>query len=458
LLARRLPVRELFLFFGTALCCACGGGSAGGTLPAPAAATPTPSPNPRPAASSDTFTYAGTLKQTFTTYGIPQPSPSPGASPLPSPTPMVGTTTASVTQKVTVATGQSFAGQSGLVDFNTAETDAGTNATTTQTSDAYVAFVPNATRANGTDVTLVGVATKTSNGVTTQTTNAAGNGVFDELPEVANAQWSESAARTWSETDPSSQTSAVTYAADGSYQESITFPEGGTAAVQTQPDGSGVYQTPVLDSAINSTVTITAPSGGQISGETTFVTHGSPRTQAFSLPVWYPSTPPVLASDAFVNAGASALPTTCNVPPAYATTTPNKIIETSVRLDTVFGELETRTTTSYVASPYGVLCTVVHDDLETYYDYSGQSAYLMVISPVPFESTIVDETLALQSASLAPSSASASTKRSTASLAAPTLAVPNGSVLGARAAAIIAQRRAAHSSQLRAAFQSRTTR
>ena len=129
-----------------------------------------------------------------------------------------------------------------------------------------------------------------------------------------------------------------------------------------------------------------------------------------------------------------------------------------MRLDTVFGELETRTTTSYVASPYGVLCTIVHDDLETYYDYSGQSAYIVVLQQVPFESTIVDETLALQSASLAPSSASAATLRSTASLTAPVFAVPNGSVLGARAATIIAQRRAAHATKLRAAFQSRTTR
>jgi hypothetical protein len=448
----------LFLFLGTALCCACGGGSGGGTMPAPVA-TPTPSPNPRPATGGDTFAYAGKLTQTFTTYGIAPPSPSPGSSPQPTPTPMIGTTTAAVTQKITVANGTSFAGQNGLVDFATAETDTGTQATTTQTSDAYVAYVANAARAGGTDVTLVGLATKTSNGVTTQTTNAAGNGVFDELPEVANAQWTQSAARSQTESDPSTQSSSVTYAADGSYQESITFPEGGSATVQTQPDGSGVYQTPVEASGANSTITITAPSGGSINGETTFITGaGFPVTQPFTIPVWYPSVPPALASDTFVDAGPSALPSTCNVPSAYASATPNKIVETKVRLDTVFGELETTTNTSYVASPYGVLCAVVHDDLEDYYDYSGQSAYLLVIGPVPFESTIVDETLALQSASLAPSSASSSATRSTASLAAPTLAVPNGSVLGAHVEAIIAQRRAAHAQLARAAFLSRTTR
>jgi hypothetical protein len=457
LLARRIHVREFFLFLGTTLCCACGGGSSGGTTPAPGVVTPTPSPNARPAASGSAFTYTGTLTQTFTTLGIPQPSPSPGASPLPTPTPMVGTTTLTVTQKITVANGQSFAGQSGLVDFTTGETDAGPQATTTQTSDAYVAYVPNATRVNGTDVTLVGVTTKTSNGVATTTTNAAGNGVFDELPEVANARWTPSAARTQTETDPSTRNSTATYAADGSYQENITFPEGNSASVQAQPDGSSVYQTPVVDNAgklQNSTIAITAPSGGEINGEWTFSFVHTPVTQAWTIPVWYPSVPPVLASDTFVDAGASPLPAACNVPSAYAAATPNKIVETKVRLDTVFGELETLTQTSYVASPYGVLCTVVHDDLETYYDYSGQAGYVVYVGPVPFESTIVDETLALQSASLAPSSAT----RSAASAGAPAFAVPNGSILDARVGAIISQRRAAHALQVRAAFTSRTTR
>ena len=389
---------------------ACGGGGAGGgSTPAVVpttspAATATPDPNPT--ASGNTFAYAGTLIQTFTLYGTPAPAPDPSATPQPTSTPWVSTISQAVTQSVSISSGKSFGGQSGLTDFTAHETDASAQKTTTVTSQTYLSYSPNSSRANGVDVTEIGTSSNDSNGVSLQSVAGSGNGIVEKLPTVAGAQWTNGASRTDTESDPDGQTTLATYAGDGSYQEQITFPEGGNALAILNADGSGLYKLPVTGvTTAPSTITVDAPAGGQIQLAYEIYAHGSlPTAGAFELPVWYPQTPPVLASDTYVDEGPTTLPSSCNAGSKYQSVSVEKIVETENRLDTIFGEYETDQTTQYSSPSYGLLCTVVNDDLKTYYDYSGQGGAYFNLSATPIRDTSVTETLTLQSEQLAAAS------------------------------------------------------
>lgn len=322
-------------------------------------------------------------------------------SPDPTSTPWVSTTRQSVTQNVSIATGQSFAGQSGLTELSAQESDASQLKTTSVTSQTYLLYAPNASRANGVDVTEVGVTSTDSNGVTLQSVLAGGNGILDRLPSVYGAQWSDGAARTDTETDPGNQTISATYAADGSYTEQVTYPEGGSGSVQLNADASGVYQLPFAgNTANNSSVTVAAPQGGQIQLAYQLLPPGLPASGAFTLPEWYPQDPPVLASDTYVDEGSTTLPSSCNVGSAYRSAGVEKIVETKKRLDPIFGELESDRITQYTSPDYGLLCASASDDLQTYYDYSGQFAAAFAFAAHPLRDTAVSETLALQSAAL----------------------------------------------------------
>ncbi len=398
---------------------ACGGG--GGSSPSSsvlptaipsssaAAVTPSPSPNPNPSASGDTFTYSGSLSQTVTLYATPPPDPAQygGASPLPTGTPWVSTTNQTVTQNIAVATGQSFNGQSNLTELTTNETDAGQLQTTTTSSETYLSYVSDATRTNGIDVTEIGASSTDSNNVATQTIFGTGNGIVEELPFVYGGQWSNTATRTETENDPSDENISATYDTDGGYQEQFTYPEGSTASALTRDDGSGAYDVPLEGVASSETsLTVEAPSGGNITiGMNVPVGN---EALAFTIADWYPAAPPQLASDTYVDEGSTTLPSTCKTGSTYQTASVEELVETKNRLDTVFGEWETDQVTQYVSSTYGLLCEVVNDDLQDYYDYSGMSgsvfAFAYTTPPSPLVVTTVTETLALQSASYAATS------------------------------------------------------
>jgi hypothetical protein len=422
---------------------ACGGGSTGGTVPPPyVAPSPTvaPSPDPYPTGAGDAFVYGGTLTQTFTVYGTP-----PAVTPAPTATPWVSTATQTVTQNVSIGGSASFAGQSGLTDLTTKETDVGANATTSLTSDDYFTLGPDATRVSGTDVNEVGSTTTASSSVQLKTTIGSGNGLIGELPEIANAQWTNTAARTDVEDDPSGEAQTSTYADDGSYEEQVSFAEGGTATVEEYSDGSGLYAAPTGGlTGNNSTITVNAPAASA-SGEMIQVAYsvyglGFPAAGTFQIASWYPQVPPVLASDTYVDAGTASVPSTCNVPVALTNAgSVVEIEETRMRLDTIFGELETYQSASYVSGTYGVLCTVVNDDLQNYYDFSGQTGSAFNFSSTPLEETVLSETLGLQSAKLAAATAStrsrSATRVSTVPLILPSLARLRVTMLQARAKA-----------------------
>ncbi|HEX8805391.1 MAG TPA: hypothetical protein VF741_00525, partial [Candidatus Aquilonibacter sp.] len=155
---------------------------------------------------------------------------------------------------------------------------------------------------------------------------------------------------------------------------------------------------------------------------------GNPAAGEFTIASWYPQVPPVLASDTYLDAGTVAVPSTCNVAATLAQTgSVIEVTEARTRLDTIFGELETYQAASYVSSAYGVLCVVVNDDLQYYYDFSGQTSSVFNFSSTPLEETVLTETLGLQSAQLATANATVRVRR-------PSLVNLRAIVLRARAA------------------------
>ena len=262
---------------------------------------------------------------------------------------------------------------------------------------------------------------------------------MQHLPYVSGAQWTNAATRTDTENDPSGETIGTTYAGDGSYQEQLKYPEGTTSTAYVYSDGSGSYQTHVLGANWNpSTLSVNAPSSGQIQISLE-IPAGLPVADAWTLPVWYPQSPPVLASDSYVDEGPTTVPSSCNASSAYASATVEKIVETVDRLDPVFGQYETDQITQYASTSYGLVCEVISDDLKSYYDFSGQAgaAFAFTAYGTPQVDTTVSETLALQSAA---SAASSSLRRTAQSYAQSVLPRPSL----ARVRMILAAAHAAH--------------
>jgi hypothetical protein len=370
-----------------------------------------------------------------TLYATPAADPSQygGSTPLPTSTPWVSTTNQTVTQSVSVSTGQSFNSRSNLTEFATNETDTGQLQTTTTTSQAYLSYVADPMRTNGIDLTEIGTSSTDSNDVAMQSIFGTGNGIVEELPYVYGGQWTNTAARTDTENDPNDENIAATYNADGTYQEQFTYPEGGTASALTRDDGSGAYNVPLEGfSNAETSLTVEAPSGGQIVIGMN-IPAGNEAT-AFTLPDWYPVAPPGFASDTYVDEGSTTVPSSCKVGSSYQSASAEEFVETKTRLDTVFGEWETDQITQYVSSSYGLLCEVVNDNLQDYYDYSTQSgsvfAFTYTTPATPLVVTTVSEMLALQSASYA---ATTSLAHRAALLPRPSLARANALIAVAHA-------------------------
>lgn|GEM_PF-2417845 len=412
----RLSFRRSVLLALVAALAGCGGGSTSSLPSATSTSAPapqTPTPSPYPSTSGDSFTYKGSISQTFTRMTSPAPSPD--------------TWSSSVSQSVSVKSGASFQGTSGLTDFETKETDSGNYATTTSDTHQYMSFAKNATRWNGMDLLQAGSVSSDSGGVTITTTYGPGNGLMDELPEVPQAQWINNAARTVVENDPSGEKLTSAYAGDGTYTQNVTFSNGDTSTAIESADGSGQYTMPLLanPNGTPSYLTFSAPqSDGTIA--LTFVDNADADPQIFTKTVstWYSAAAPGMASDTITDAGTVAIPSSCNVASSLATQA-TRLDETRTRLDTIFGELETLTQSAYVAAPYGVVCLVAHDRLVNYYDMTGQAAFLDGFAGTPMQQTDTNETLGMQTATLAAQSSArrkASISQGAAIFARPSLA------------------------------------
>ncbi|HTX58407.1 MAG TPA: hypothetical protein VMH02_01935 [Verrucomicrobiae bacterium] len=331
----------------------------------------------------------------------PAPAVIPAADPWPSPgvslvyegsytkTTFHKSTSLAIEQRIQTESGK--LGGERVVVYHGVETETGGKATTTTTFGAEVAQRPSTIRA-GVDVTLLRATTRQA-GIVTQTTDyEAGNGVFDQVPEVPQARWSNTAARSAFVDDVASDsTLSDAYHADGSYDENSVPVAGLTATAQSYADGNAVYQWPFEAGDVNSSIAFSPPEKNKL---VVWLADGAQHVTTYiTLASWYPSNPMVLASDDFLDAGRTAVPAACRVASRFGREA-NRIVETQTRLDIVFGQSETTTRTQYVAPRYGLVCLQLHDDLKTYYDYNT-----LALESRPLVDEITDEVLGLRSQS-----------------------------------------------------------
>lgn len=384
----------------------CGGGGGGGA-PGPVLATPTPTPTPaRPATSGDAFQYAGTLVRAFVRY------PEPGR---PTPTPLqtdAQSFTSTVSQNVIVATNASFGGTTGLTDFKTAETDVQLTPakTLTATTDAYASYP-----ASGSGIVrAVATVTTTSDGATFTTTYGLGNGLIDVLPEVPGALVpANTAALTTTELDADTTTTSRTTNADGSYVEMTQYPDGTAATATEAADGTGTYSLPLygigalpgVANSVNTVLTVGKPVAATATTPalipvTIVYAPGLFASTAVtvnrSVPLWYPpgGTPgPMLSSETYVDNGSRPLPAACTTV-AGGASAGDQLVQTIAKTDTLFGETELFSLTSYVAAT-GVVCTQLADTVTNYYDYSGQTQRSLATPGVVLQTRTTTQTLEL---------------------------------------------------------------
>jgi len=331
--------------------------------------------------------------------------PQPANASAPSPWPSAGTTLeyrGSLTQTGSgstidlavdqqVTTGSATLHGHPAIVYHGKETESGKGSSETIAYDAEVLQRSSETR-KGSDVVLVKFASHASSGLRETIEYGGGNGVFDQLPHVPQARWTNTAARTDSIFDSVAGSSLHDdYRADGSYAETGVPVEGRTSLAQSYPDGNALYQWPFEGGSYNSTIAISPPSKGAI--HIVFTNAAAHVTEYAQLRDWYPRVPPLLASDAFVDLGTTAVPSACGTSKAYGKSA-TALSETRTRLDIIYGEYETTDRTSYVAAPYGVVCLIVHDDLKVYYDYTT-----FALVGKPLTETVTDETLGLRKAS-----------------------------------------------------------
>ncbi|MGZ3519799.1 MAG: hypothetical protein ACXVAG_02220 [Vulcanimicrobiaceae bacterium] len=387
--------------------CGGGGGSSGGGGPIPNPSTPTPPPQDYPIAAGDAFNYAGSLTRSLS-YAQPAPNPLPST-----------TTTAQVTQSVTVSAGTAPGGQS-AADFHEVEQDAYPTQTTSLTTDAFYNLV---TAGSGANVVEYGYKSSDSLSNSIQYAYTTPQ-VIAETPFASGKTWNNSPAVTITENDADGTTSTRTYAADGSYTDNEDFLSGqigATATIVENANLSGSYSSNSFN-ALEDQIQVSAPASGQITISGIFPApatpspnpSGSPQPtpnpttppRVVTIPAWYSSSAK-LYTETDSDGGSAMFDSHCSVPSSVGTQG-EKLTQTIARLDTVLGYQETQTTTSYVVPNFGPACIVMSDTIDAYYDYQGDTEFGQLgvtIGPFafygsPFQTTVIAQTLNLQGATI----------------------------------------------------------
>lgn len=327
---------------------------------------------PRPIASGDTFSYSGSLSQTYT-QSAPCPQPTSTAS---------ASISVNVTDTATTAPGGGAASTSTAVETDAYPTQTGT------TTTAQLLQI------SGSKLLLYSTNSSDGFGNSIQTTyNTA-----QEIDDLGTGG-------TWSNTDPSGSVSETladggsvtrTIATDGSYKDVQTYAGGGTATINVNGvatgntlDGSGSYVFAGV------TFAYLAPSGGNITLDITSPSGNKSR----SFPAWFavPSSGGYI-TDSFADNGSKPFDASCNVPSAIGTSG-TQVVETYNVLDPILGYTETRTTTTYDVAGWGPACVVIADTLKSYYDYSQDTTRIDYQSTTgqPNSVNAIDETLSVQS-------------------------------------------------------------
>jgi hypothetical protein len=388
----------------------------------------------------NTYTYgSGADPGSITTTFVRPPV---SVSPLPSPNPTVSAQDVATTSIITnVTSGATYDGQPNLTQFSTTEVDTGTvgvlNLVTTATL-SYYAYTPDAKTKSDTDVTAVGstanIQAGTPDQTTITTTYGAGNGLVDVVPEPSvtgqhvQIGTPNNAALTTTEKDADGQLTTLAVNGNGTYTESVKYPDGTSASateLQTGSSPTGFYSFP-LDGdpgGQNTTVAVSSVASGQIPITVVYgkgVAGPGPVQVHTSVPNWYPSNPVVLANETYFNDGPTALPNPFPSPNPVTLGAcalgndinghllkqlqgkpySNKLVQTDTKVDAIFGEVETTTTSSWITIGLGLTCAETIDVLTQYYDYSGQSYYTPFFSPTPVQITTTEVQLGIVSATI----------------------------------------------------------
>jgi hypothetical protein len=359
-------------------------------------------------------------------------------SPLPSPNPTASAVfVSSVLQNVLVTSGATFNGIPNLVDYDITETDTGLYGILNVRSwltDVYYGYAP---APNGqTAFSTVGQTSWLDLGSIDQTffktEYGPGNGLIDVIPEPSHTGQAvpilpaNNAALTTREKDPDGQVTTRVVNPDGSYTEQATFPDGTSSTATLNANGTGVYSFPLYGVQPNSSVLVGGVTGGNIPVTVNYAagTDGptSPPSQVnYSIPNWYPETPPVLSKETYVNYGPKILPNpypsptpldtpgACNLGQNNQGVTlthiqgkpySNDLIQTITKVDPIFGETETTTTSTLVTQGVGATCWEILDVVNQYYDYSGQTYKIPYFGNAPVQTSTTDITMGIAFATI----------------------------------------------------------
>ncbi|MEA2687577.1 MAG: hypothetical protein QOD51_184 [Candidatus Eremiobacteraeota bacterium] len=373
----------------------------------------------RPGNKGDAFNFTGTLSSTTQLVNSNPTQPQ--------------TDTASVTLNTTVTSAQVIATPApGITTVaHSVESDAYPLQTVTTSSDTGYGYLTGTSAAlpptfvPGT-VLMTETLAKDSNGSSydTQYDVVHGNGIVDVLPEATGPFGPNTAALRYVETDPANFARNRVVAANGSYVEQGTdaFHDVQTAIVNSDLSAS-------LDARQYSgfRFTMSAPSAPPNS-RIIFRLFNAAGTQlqAFSLPNWIPATLTQPSMETDVDNGSKPYPASCSVPAKYGTSG-NQIVQTINRADTAFGNLETQTTTTYMAPRVGPVCIQMTDAVQTFYDFTLQNGFVVLVSggTLPIQLTNISETLTLQSAKTESGTTTTSIARGTSSGTRATASVPS---------------------------------
>ncbi len=415
-LLRRIMKRHIAIFASFAILevlAACGGGgastassimpSAPSVTPNPVATpTPTPAPSgpPHPSAAGDMFAFTGSMVQNDT-YTYPVGSPLPATS-----------STAKVSQAVTVFATANPNGGGQVQDFHSVETDAYPAQTVGETTDYYFK--------SGSTFSLIGYASTDGSG-NRSTMMFTAPQVVDQIPETTGASWTNNPAGQLSQTFIDGKSATRTIASNGTYVDSVQVYGTTTnypsiaSSVTENPDGSGVFQIIYYENGragyqpnevVYQNYAVSPPTAQSTNAQFLYITSqnypvyfGSPSPPTPSpyatLPIWYTS-PLSLYGESDKNLGTTAVPASCNLPASLGTTA-TEIQQTVTSTDTVLGMTTATTTKSYVVDGYGPVCVQLSSTVSAYYDYNKDTYFGAILyQATPMQTTTYTESLTLQ--------------------------------------------------------------
>ena len=364
-------------------------------------ATVTPAPPTIPPSLSASFSGTKTVNYA---YGYDFDYPQPGPTAIAPPQTLNYNVTAAVSAGTSAFPGTSTAQ---LVDEHIAETDAGSTASSSYTTDSWISLTASGSNY---DELLYGqtIAEPSSANLPKITTLYTAPQILDEFPETSGASWTNNPQSTVDYSYASGDAGTRTIAKDGTYTdvEQMGPTSGGSTATLTEnSDGSGSIVGPYFGGGIIDSVSFSAPSPAPSASPMLNVTiafsaiaqqyYGLPATQVIPDSVWYPYTagqaPSFYNETDKVQTGVK-LPSGCAGPYAAA----NDVQRTIVSLDTVIGDVDTTTLDTYNVNGFPV-CLVTNDVLNFAYDEQGTTPYFLLIgSQLGLETITTNETLAIQ--------------------------------------------------------------